>query len=118
MNQCKYCKKPIPDEAIACNDCIDEVQHVIDTDEVVNKINSKFALWNFSLTCSCFFSVIAFIMTYATLENNWSDTLGIISLISLIIFLIASVICAIAKFIYKKKIMKKVDEVMFERHSS
>jgi len=57
-------------------------------------------------------------MTYATLENNWSDTLGIISLISLTIFLIASVIYAIAKFIYKKKIMKKVDEVMFERHSS
>lgn len=116
MNQCKYCKVPIKEEAIVCSNCAAEVEKIIEKDEAVDALNTKFTIWNFSLFVSVILTIVAFSFTYLALNNDLSDTIGIISLFSLIIFLVSSIICAIAKKVFKNKIIKKVDELMRARH--
>ena len=106
MNTCKFCGCLINENATVCEKCEKEIQNLIDNDEQISKINTNYAVAGMMTAFFGWLSMISIAMIYCTLQHNWSDTIGIISLFMLMVSLPIFIILCIVRPIIGRKIIR------------
>ena len=114
MNVCQYCKAPIGEGEKVCENCAKKIEILFDTEEVIEKFNIRYTIWNLSLCTFLVLSALTAILAIVGFYNNLSNIFCFITIGLYTLNIIASLVCEIFRYKFKDKILKRIDELMSE----